>query len=464
MDRAKAKRKYQELLNEQPLVTGDNDYGTVTDTVCGILERQKPPLGWYIAFGISVFFTGVLFVMLAYLLMVGIGIWGVSHPVAWGFAIVNFVFWIGIGHAGTLISAILFLFRQRWRTSINRFAEAMTIFALMCAGLFPAIHVGRPWFIYWPMPIPNWMRVWPNLRSPIPWDVFAISTYLLVSLIFWYVGMVPDMATIRDRAKTKLRFYIYGALSLGWRGSAKQWHQFEWAYLLLAALATPLVVSVHSVISFDFAVGVVPGWHSTIFPPYFVAGAIFSGLAMVVTLAVPARQFFGLKDFITMQHLENLNKLVLVTGSIVGYAYLTEFFIAWYSGSAYEYFSLMNRALGPYSWAFWIMFSCNVIIPQLYWSKKIRTNLVLMMIISVCVNIGMWFERFVIVVTSLSADFMPTNWAYYTPTWVDILTLLGSFGLFFMLFLLFCRYLPMIAMAEIKGVMPHGQKGAGKNK
>lgn len=449
------KKIYEERTAEPPLVLGRNVYASVTDKILGLAEQPRAPRGWYIAFGISALWTCVLVAMIVYLVLVGIGIWGVSHPVAWGYAIVNFVFWIGIGHAGTLISAILYLFRQKWRTSINRFAEAMTIFALVCAAIFPTIHVGRPWFIYWALPIPNWMGIWPNFRSPIPWDAFAISTYFLVSLLFWYTGMVPDLAALRDRAKTRLKHAIYGILSLGWRGSARQWHHFEWSYLLMAALATPLVVSVHSVISFDFAVSVLPGWHSTVFPPYFVAGAIFSGLGMVVTLAVPARQFFGLKDFITIQHLENLNKLILVTGSVVGYAYLIEFFIAWYSGSIYEYHTLMNRALGPYAWAFWTMVTCNVIVPQFYWIRWCRRSLWFMFVISIFVNIGMWFERFVIFVTSLSSDFMPQNWDYYSPTWVDVLTLIGSFGLFFMLFLLFCRYLPIIAVSEIKGIMPH---------
>ena len=382
-----------------------------------------------------------------------------NNPVGWGYAIVNFVFWVGIGHAGTLISAILFLFRQKWRTSINRAAEAMTIFAVICAGLFPGIHVGRVWFAYWMFPIPNQMELWPNFRSPLLWDVFAVGTYFTVSLLFWYMGMLPDLASVRDRAKEKIRKVAYSVLSLGWTGSNRQWHNYERAYLLLAALATPLVLSVHSVVSFDFAISQVPGWHSTIFPPYFVAGAIFSGFAMVMTLVVPARHLFGLKDVITMRHLENMNKIIMVTGMIVGYAYLVEFFIAWYSGNEVEKFTFLNRALGPYAWAYWIMVSCNVLTPQIFWFKKMRTNLKVMFIVSIFVNIGMWFERFVIVISSLANDYLPSAWDYYRPTIVDVGILIGSFGLFFTLFSLFCRFLPFVAMYEVKGVIA-GQEHA----
>jgi molybdopterin-containing oxidoreductase family membrane subunit len=436
-----------------PLILG-HDFTSVTDTVCEIAERPSPTRAWYIAFGISSALTGLLLAMIVYLIGVGIGVWGVNAPVGWGFAIINFVFWVGIGHAGTLISAILFLFRQRWRTSINRFAEAMTIFAVICAGVFPGVHVGRIWLAYWLAPYPNQMSMWPNFRSPLLWDVFAVSTYFTVSLLFWYVGMIPDLATLRDRATTRLRTVVYGLLSVGWRGSNRHWQNYEKVYLLLAALATPLVLSVHSVVSFDFAVSILPGWHTTIFPPYFVAGAIFCGFAMVVFLAVPARELFGLKQIITLRHLENMNKIILATGLMVGYAYFVEFFVAWYSGNVYEHFTFVNRALGPYAWAYWIMVTCNVISPQLFWSKKIRTSPWMMMVVVFFVNVGMWFERFVIVVTSLSRDYLPSSWGYYKPTWVDLLTLLGSFGLFFMLFLLFVRYVPMVAMAEVKGVMP----------
>ncbi|MCP3977905.1 MAG: polysulfide reductase NrfD [bacterium] len=437
-----------------PLVLGGNTFASVTDKVCALAEERKVTRAWYIAFTVSVALTGLLFSMLGYLVVKGVGVWGVNAPVGWGFAIINFVFWVGIGHAGTLISAILFLFRQRWRTGINRFAEAMTIFAVICAGVFPAVHIGRVWLAYWLFPYPNQMAMWPNFRSPLLWDVFAVSTYFTVSLLFWYMGMIPDLATLRDRATSRVRQVIYGLLSVGWRGSNRHWQNYERVYLLLAALATPLVLSVHSVVSFDFAVSILPGWHTTIFPPYFVAGAIFCGFAMVVLLAVPARQFFGLKDVITLRHLENMNKIILATGLMVGYAYFVEFFIAWYSGNSYEQFAFVNRALGPYAWAYWIMVTCNVITPQLFWSKRIRTTPWVMWVIMIFVNIGMWFERFVIVVTSLSRDYLPTSWGYYTPSWVDMLTLLGSFGLFFTLFLLFVRFVPIVAMAEVKAIMP----------
>jgi molybdopterin-containing oxidoreductase family membrane subunit len=390
---------------------------------------------------------------IGYLFWEGTGIWGLNNPIGWGWAIVNFVFWVGIGHAGTLISAVLFLFRQKWRTAINRFAEAMTIFAVICALVFPGIHVGRVWAAYWMFPIPNQMGMWPNFRSPLLWDVFAVSTYFTVSLLFWYVGLVPDLATLRDRAKNKIAFYAYGFLSLGWRGANRHWQNYERAYMILAGIATPLVLSVHTIVSFDFAVAVLPGWHTTIFPPYFVAGAIFSGFAMVLTLAVPCRKIFGLEDFITIRHIENMNKVILTTGTLVGYAYAMEFFIAWYSGSPYESFAFINRAFGPYWWAYLMMVSCNVISPQFFWSKKLRTNLTVTFILSIFVNIGMWFERFVITM-SLHRDFLPSAWDYYTPTIFDVSLLLGSFGLFFTLFILFLKFLPAVAISEVKGVMP----------
>jgi len=445
-----------------PLVTGHLDFRGVTQTVCGVAETSVPdtPRAWFVAFGISTAILGLLGVVILYLFFTGVGVWGVNNPVGWGFAIINFVFWVGIGHAGTLISAILYLFRQKWRTGINRFAEAMTIFAVICALLFPGIHVGRVWMAYYMFPLPNQMGMWPNFRSPLLWDVFAVGTYFTVSLLFWYVGMVPDLATLRDRAKTKARQIIYGALALGWNGSARHWHRFERAYLLLAALATPLVLSVHSVVSFDFAVSQIPGWHTTIFPPYFVAGAIFGGFAMVQVLAVPARQFFGLKNLITLRHLENMNKIMLATGMIVGYAYGMEMFIAWYGGNPFEQYAFQSRALGPYAWAYWTMITCNVILPQLFWFRKVRQNLLAMWLIANAVNVGMWFERFVIVVTSLSQDSLPSAWGYFTPTLIDILTLIGSFGLFFTFFLLFCRFLPMVAMAEVKAIMPQAHAGA----
>ncbi len=449
----------------QPLVIGENDFTTITNKVCGIVEMPKPPRAWYVALGFSVALAAVGIAMILRLFFTGVGVWGLNNPVGWAWDITNFVFWVGIGHAGTLISAILFLFRQQWRTAINRFAEAMTIFAVVCALVFPSIHIGRPWLLFWVFPLPSTMSVWPNFRSPLLWDVFAVSTYALVSLMFWYMGMIPDLATLRDRATTKVRAFIYGLFALGWRGGNRQWHRYEVAYLLLAALATPLVLSVHSVVSFDFATSQLPGWHASIFPPYFVAGAIFSGFAMVLTLLIPARQFFGLREIVTRRHLEIVAKILLATGLMVGFAYSTEFFMAFYSGNPTERFVFANRAFGPYAWAYWIMVSCNVLIPQLFWSKKLRTNLAVLFTVSVLVNVGMWFERFVIIVTSLHRDFLPSSWGMFTPTYVDVLTFVGTFGIFFTLFLLFVRYLPMVAMAEVKTVMPqakfHGHRGTG---
>ncbi|MBL7961050.1 polysulfide reductase NrfD [bacterium] len=395
----------------------------------------------------------LLLVSVTYLIFEGTGIWGINNPVGWGLAIVNFVFWVGIGHAGTLISAILFLLRQRWRTSINRFAEAMTIFAVICALLFPGIHVGRIWVTYWFAPVPNQMGMWPNFRSPLLWDFFAVGTYFTVSLLFWYVGLIPDLATLRDRAKTRTRQIIFGILSLGWRGGNRQWKHYEMAYMILAGLSTPLVLSVHSIVSTDFATSIVPGWHTTIFPPYFVAGAIFSGFAMVMTLAIIARKIYKLENIITIYHLENMNKVMLVTGMMVGYAYSCEFFIAWYSGNGYERFAFINRAFGPFWWSYFSMIFCNVVVPQIFWFKKLRTSIPVMFIATIFINIGMWFERFVIIVT-LSRDYLPSSWDYYRPTAWDWMTFIGSFGLFFVLFLLFLRFLPMIAMAEVKGILP----------
>ena len=438
----------------EPLILGGHDLTTVTDKVCGIAERKRAPLGWYVAFVISLGLLGMLGVLIGYLLLTGVGVWGNNQPAAWGFPIVNFVFWVGIGHAGTLISAILFLFRQKWRTGINRFAEAMTVVAVICAGLFPGIHVGRAWLAYWLFPYPNQMAMWPNFRSPLLWDVFAVGTYFTVSLLFWYVGMVPDLATLRDRATSRVRFFTFGILALGWRGSARHWQRFEKAYLLLAALATPLVLSVHSVVSFDFAVAQVPGWHTTIFPPYFVVGAVFSGFAMVMILAIPARHFLRLHEVITMRHLDNMAKIILATSCIVGYAYSVEIFVAWYSGNDFEWFAFLNRLRGNYAWAYWLMVLCNVAVPQLLWFKSTRRSLWALLAISLLVNVGMWFERFVIIITSLTRDFLPSSWQAFVPTWVDLAMLLGSFGLFGTLFLLFLRYLPMVAMAEVKTVMP----------
>jgi len=446
-------------VEDRPLlVTGDPGFHGVTEAVARPVEWQ-PPLGWYVVLAISVSMLGLFGVSIGWLLWEGVGVWGNNVPVAWGWPIVNFVFWVGIGHAGTLISAVLFLFRQRWRTSINRAAEAMTLFAVMCALVFPGIHTGRPWVDYWMFPVPNQMSVWPQFRSPLMWDVFAVSIYGLVSLIFWYLGLVPDLATMRDRSKTRVRQVVYGLFALGWRGSARHWLHYERAYLLLAGLATPLVLSVHSVVSFDFAVAQLPGWHTTIFPPYFVAGAIFSGMAMVVTLMVICRVVFKLEHIITMLHFERMARLILAMGSIVGLAYGTEFFVAWFSGNQFEWFTFLNRSGGPYAWAYWIMISCNVLSPQVFWFKKARTSIPVLFAVSIFVNIGMWFERFVIVVTSLHRDFLPSSWSYFTPTFWDLATLIGSFGLFFTMFTLFVRFVPMVAMSELKGVLPQAHGG-----
>ena len=547
------------------LILRSPDFHSITEAVAEPLERSTP-IGWWLFFIPSLALLGLLGGAIAWLFWEGIGIWGLNIPVGWAWDITNFVFWVGIGHAGTLISAILFLFRQKWRTSINRSAEAMTIFAVMCALTFPGIHVGRVWVAYWMFPLPNQMGMWPNFRSPLLWDVFAVSIYGTVSVLFWYVGLIPDVATLRDRAKTPARKFAYGVLALGWRGSVRQWHHYETAYLLLAALAAPLVLSVHSIVSMDFAVSVLPGWHTTVFPPYFVAGAIFSGFAMVLTLMVICRQVFGLGHIITLRHFDYMAKIMLVTGSMVGYAYgflalgwrgsvrqwhhyetaylllaalaaplvlsvhsivsmdfatsvlpgwhttifppyfvagaifsgfamvLTlmvicrqvfglghiitirhfdymakimlvtgsmvgyaygmEFFTAWYSGNPYELFTFKNRALGPYAWAYWTMITCNVISPQIFWFKKARTSIPILFVMSIVINIGMWFERFVIIVTSLHRDFLPSSWGYFTPTIWDVSCLLGSFGLFFTMFCLFVRFLPMVATAEVKSVLP----------
>ncbi len=445
-------------LEREPLVTPGKTYADVTNDVCAPLERW-PNKSWWAAFLVALGMLGLLKLGLGLTVYYGIGEWGNNATIGWAFDITNFVFWIGIGHAGTLISAVLLLFRQKWRTGINRSAEAMTIFAVMTAGLFPLFHTGRPWLAFWLFPYPNQRELWVNFRSPLLWDVFAVSTYFTISLVFWYIGLIPDLATVRDRAQNKIRKAIYGVLSLGWRGSARGWAHYEVACLVLAGLSTPLVLSVHSIVSFDFATSILPGWHTTIFPPYFVAGAVFSGFAMVLTLLIIAREVMGLKDYIRLVHLENMNKIILVTGSMVGYAYTTEFFMAWYSGNEYERFAFMNRAFGPYWWAYWIMMTCNVFTPQLFWFKKIRRSIPIMFVMSIFVNIGMWFERFVIIVTSLHRDYLPASWSYFTPTWVDGIILLGSFGLFFTLFLLFCRVLPTIAIAEIKTVLEHKHGG-----
>ena len=441
------------ISGRHPMVLGQPDFKGLTNAVCAPMERTDWTK-WWIAFMVSLGGLGVLGVSIAWLIWEGTGIWGLNNPVGWGWAIVNFVFWVGIGHAGTLISAVLFLFRQKWRTSINRFSEAMTIFAVICAATFPGIHVGRIWAAYWMFPLPNQMDMYPNFRSPLMWDVFAVSTYFTVSLLFWFIGLVPDFATMRDRSKTAMAKIAYGVAALGWRGSNRHWQHYEIAYLILAGLATPLVLSVHSIVSFDFAVSQLPGWHTTIFPPYFVAGAIFSGFAMVLTLIIPSRVIFDLDELVTTKHLENMAKIILLTGSLVGYAYGMEFFIAWYSGNPYEGFAFVNRAFGEYWWAYWTMMTCNVITPQFLWVKAIRQSPLALFILSIFVNIGMWFERFVITVTSLHADFTPSAWGYFSPTIWDIGTLIGSFGLFFTLFCLFVRFMPMVALAEVKTILP----------
>ena len=451
-------------LERIPLVANKRSIGWISDQIAMVIEG-KTPTWWKIGFAISLALLSLLVVMLIYLVGTGVGVWGVRHPVMWGWAIINFVWWIGIGHAGTLISAILFLLRQKWRTGVNRAAEAMTIFAVMCAGIFPLFHVGRVWLGWWLFPLPNANSIWPQFRSPLMWDVFAVSTYFTVSVLFWYVGLIPDLAVMRDRARTKVRKFLYGFFALGWRGSNRHWSNYEKAYLILAGLSTPLVLSVHSIVSLDFSVSQLPGWHTTIFPPYFVAGAIFSGFGMVLTLLIPLRSLFHLEDLITMRHIDLMCKVTLATGSIVGYAYGMEFFIAWYSGNPFERFTFINRAFGPYGWGYWWMISCNVLVPQLFWFKSIRRNLVIIWVLSIFVNIGMWFERFVIVM-SLHRDFLPSSWGYFKPTWVDVCTYLGTFGLFFTMFLLFLRYVPLIAIAEVKGVTPqadpHHPEGGAK--
>ncbi|HZF08901.1 MAG TPA: NrfD/PsrC family molybdoenzyme membrane anchor subunit [Thermoanaerobaculia bacterium] len=432
---------------------------TVTDKISAVV-LAKTPRWWYVAFGLSFCLMMLFLGSVTWLFAKGVGIWGVNQPVGWGFAIVNFVWWIGIGHAGTLISAILLLLRQEWRTSINRFAEAMTLFAVACAGMFPVLHLGRPWLAYWLFPYPNTMGVWPQFRSPLVWDVFAVSTYATVSLLFWYVGLIPDLATLRDRAKNRISQIVYGFFSMGWRGSAAHWHNYEAAYLLLAGLATPLVVSVHTVVSFDFAVGIVPGWHSTIFPPYFVAGAIYDGFAMVLTLTIPLRAAFGLQDFITTRHLQNMAKVMLATGLIVVYGYGIEIFFSAYSANKYEQFMILNRITGPYRWDWRLLILCNAIVPQLLWFRKVRTNPVPLWIVCMFVNVGMWLERFVIVITSLHRDFLPSSWGMYRGTIWDWGTYVGTIGLFLTLLFLFIRFVPMISIAEMRALTP-GSRGEG---
>ena len=433
-----------------PVMEPGHTYGSVTDKISSIVLTQPTSRTWFIGFGVAFSLMLLLFYSIGYLLLKGVGVWGLNIPVGWGFAIINFVWWVGIGHAGTLISAILLLLRQDWRTSINRFAEAMTLFAVACAGLYPLLHLGRPWLAYWILPYPNTMGIWPQFRSPLLWDVFAISTYATVSLLFWFIGLIPDLATLRDRAHSRAAQIIYGVLAMGWRGSAIHWYRYETAYLLLAGLATPLVISVHTVVSFDFAVSIIPGWHTTVFPPYFVAGAIYSGFAMVMTLAIPIRKFYGLEDFITMRHLNNMAKVILATGMIVGYGYMMETFVAWYSGSAYEQFMVLNRMKGPYATGYWALILCNVVTPQVLWSQRVRRSVPALFVISLIVNVGMWLERYIIVVTSLHRDFLPSSWGMYSGTFWDWATYIGSIGLFLTLLFLFLRFLPMISIFEMR--------------
>src|SRR6201984_3281614 len=444
-----------EIRRLTPVLGPGHTYGSVTDKISSIVLTRPTSLGWYIGFLISFGLTGVFTVAIGWLVTKGVGIWGINIPIGWGFAIVNFVWWIGIGHAGTLISAILFLLNQQWRTSINRFAEAMTLFAVACAGIFPLIHTGRPWMAYYMFPYPSTMGIWPQFRSPLIWDVFAVSTYGTVSLLFWFVGLIPDLATLRDRATNKSAQIIYGMLAMGWRGSARHWHRYQSAYLLLAGLATPLVLSVHTVVSFDFAIAIVPGWHTTIFPPYFVAGAIYSGFAMVLTIAIPLRKAYDLEDFITMRHLENMAKVMLATGLIVAYGYFYEWFMSVYSGNKFDLYLTQMRFHGPYSKFYYLLILCNILTPQLLWIRKVRTNVAALFVMSLVINIGMWLERFVIVVISLTRDFMPSAWGRFSAPFWDYANFVGTLGLFTMLLFLFVRVLPAISIAEMRELVRH---------
>jgi Ni/Fe-hydrogenase subunit HybB-like protein len=446
-----AERKRAEVIEP------GHTFSSVTDQIGQVVLTRHTPRGWFMALAASFSLLMLMLYCIGVLFLKGVGVWGVNIPVGWGFAIINFVWWIGIGHAGTLISAILLLLRQRWRTSISRFAEAMTLFAVSCAGLYPILHLGRPWLAYWLFPYPNTMLLWPQFRSPLIWDVFAVSTYATVSLMFWFVGLIPDFATQRDRSVDRLPRFIYGLLSMGWRNSALHWHRYETASLLLAGLATPLVVSVHTVVSFDFAVAIVPGWHTTIFPPYFVAGAIYSGFAMVMTLAIPLRYLYGMEDFITMRHLQNMAKVMLATGLIVGYGYLIEIFMAWYSADSYDQFMVHNRMTGPYAPFYWSLIFCNIVAPQILWLTRVRMNTIILFCMALVVNVGMWLERFVIVVTSLHRDFLPSSWGMYSGTRYDWGTYIGSFGLFLSLLFLFIRFLPMISIFEMRTILPQAE-------
>jgi len=450
------------LLPRAALVGGNRNSSWITDKICGIAE-EKTPAWWWWCFAAAAAVASFAVAGLAYLVATGVGVWGHRNPVNWAWDIVNFVFWIGIGHAGTLISAILCLLRQKWRTSINRSAEAMTIFAVICAAIYPLFHLGRVWYSWFLVPLPNSNEIWQNYRSPLEWDVFAIATYGTVSVLFWYVGMIPDLATMRDRlysAGRDARARVYGLLAMGWRGSNRHWSNYEMAYLILAGIATPLVLSVHTIVSYDFAVSLIPGWHTTIFPPYFVAGAVFSGFGMVLTLVLPLRAIYNLEDLITQYHIDCMCKVTLATGTMVGYAYLVEFFVAWYSADPLEGFSFINQAFGPYWWAYWVMIGCSVVVPQLFWFRRVRRNTWLVFILSLLINLGMWCERFVIIAVSLARDFLPASWGYYSPSVVEIFTFFGTFGIFAVLFLLFIRFVPIMAVAEIKAALPREAQSA----
>src|ERR1700752_905395 len=449
--------KLVEQAINRPILAPGYNYASVTDKISAIVLIRRPPKWWILGFAGAFALVMLLTVSVTYLFVAGVGIWGIQIPIGWGFAIINFVWWIGIGHAGTLISAILLLLRQQWRTSINRFAEAMTLFAVSCAGLFPLIHMGRPWLGYWLFPYPDTMKMWPNFRSPLVWDAFAVSTYATVSLLFWFIGLIPDLATLRDRARNRPAKMICGLLAMGWRGSAVHWYRHEVASLLLAGLAAPAVLSVPTIVIFDFAFGIVPGWHATIFPPYFVAGAIYAGFAMVLTLSIPVRKLFHLEDFITLRHLDNMGKVMLATGLIVGYGYMMEAFTAFYSGNEYERFMILNRMTGPYAPMYWLLIACNIVTPQFLWFRKVRAKVGALFAIAMVVNLGMWLERFVIVVTSLHRDFLPSSWGMYRPTFWDWCTYVGTFGLFLSLLFLFIRFLPMISIFEMRTILPQSE-------
>ena len=447
--------KIDPRTGEYAVITPGQSFRSVTEKIAGVVLKGETHAAWFTGAMFAASVAVMFLTAVTWLFLKGVGIWGITMPGAWGFAIINFVWWIGIGHAGTLISAILLLFKQGWRNSINRFAEAMTIFAVVCAGMFPLLHVGRPWLGYWLFPYPNTMGLWPQFRSPLAWDVFAVSTYASISVVFWYIGMIPDFGTFRDRAKLPAAKWFYGLLALGWRGSTRHWMRYETASILLAGLSTPLVLSVHTVISFDFAVAALAGWHTTIFPPYFVAGAIYSGFAMVLTLAIPIRKFYHMEDLVTLRHLDNMAKVMLGTGLIVAYGYFMELFMSWYSANHWEFFMMWNRMFGPMGWSYWVLILTNIAIPlTTLWSRRLRVNVVYLFVLSLIVNTGMWFERFVIVVTSLYRDYLPSSWGTYRATRWDYMTFIGTWGLFTVLFLLFVRLLPMIPMSEIRMMLP----------